>query len=191
MSRQSPSQTVGPFFHPALIDVQAQNDLVTPQTQGERIIITGRVLDGDGVAVPDAMIEVWQADYQGIYPHPNDPRHTEADPHFRGFGRVDTWQTGDTFTLRTIRPGPVPWDDTIMQAPHINVRVFARGMLIHAVTRIYFAGEPANAADPVLSRIDSARRETLIAQQEDTGDLPTYRFDIHLQGDSETVFFNP
>lgn len=187
--KQTPSQTAGPFFHIGLIDGD-ENNLVTPQTAGERITIEGRVLDGDGERVLDALVEIWQADAQGIFDHPADPRREQADEHFRGFGRSDTAGDG-TFWFKTVKPGPVPWDEETMQAPHINVCVFARGMLIHAVTRLYFSDESANERDPVLSAVDAERRPTLIARRVESEDLPTYRLDIHLQGEQETVFFDP
>jgi len=188
---QTPSQTVGPFFHVGIGTDGGENVLVTDETQGEQILIRGRVLDGEGVGVPDALLEIWQADAGGRYNHPDDPRHAEADPHFRGFGRADTIDDGK-FSIRTIKPGPVPFDGERMQAPHINVRVFSRGMLTHAYTRIYFSDEEAaNAADPVLNLVDPERRHTLIARRHEQGGLPVYVFDIRLQGRDETVFFDP
>jgi protocatechuate 3,4-dioxygenase alpha subunit len=190
MLKQTPSQTVGPFFHFAL-RLAGENQLVNEQTRGERIYVTGTVLDGDGQPVPDAMIEIWQADAQGIFNHPADPRCGKADRHFRGFGRADTVQNGQ-FSFKTIKPGCVPWDEEHNQAPHINVHVFARGMLTHVVTRLYLSDEDANRTDPILNMIDDpVRRQTLIATRMETGDLPTYCFNIILQGDGETVFFNP
>lgn len=186
---QTPSQTVGPFFHIGLIEGD-ENDLVTPQTTGERITVHGRVLDGEGEGVLDALVEIWQADAQGIYNHPADPRRAQADQHFQGFGRSDTADAG-SYRFKTIKPGPVPADDEPVQAPHINVRVFARGMLVHVVTRLYFSDEEANENDPVLNTVAAERRSTLIAEREESEDLPRYRFDIHLQGEQETVFFDP
>ncbi len=188
MLKQTPSQTVGPFFH---FGLKFQNVLVDDQTVGPRILLKGHVLDGDGQPVPDALIEIWQADGHGIFNHPEDPRRDKADPHFNGFGRSDTTQGGQ-FTFKTIKPGRVPWNDHHDQAPHVNVHVFARGMLIHAMTRLYFPDEPSNETDPVLMLIDDpALRQTLIAHLEPSDDLPAYRFDIFLQGERETVFFNP
>ena len=189
MLKQTPSQTVGPFFHDGLFSGE-ENILVNDQTRGQRIYIKGRVLDGDGNPVPDAMVEIWQADAQGIYNHPADPKCQEADIHFRGFGRSDTVADGQ-FLFKTIKPGSVAWEGKQMQAPHVNVRVFARGMLTHAVTRLYFSDESANETDPVLNLIDTERRSTLIASLEESEDLPTYCFNIVLQGDHETVFFQP
>ena len=189
MLTQTPSQTVGPFFAYGLI-FGGDNVLVDERTSGERLYIEGRVIDGDGQPVPDALVEIWQADAQGIYKHPADPQHERVDSHFRGFGRAETADEG-RFWFKTIRPGRVAWDDEQLQAPHVNVRVFARGMLIHAVTRLYFADEEANQADPLLNSLPPERRPTLIARREESADLPTYHFDIHLQGPRETVFFDP
>jgi protocatechuate 3,4-dioxygenase alpha subunit len=190
MLKQTASQTVGPFFHFGLI-LGGENILVNESTSGERIYIEGRVLDGAGEPVPDALVELWQADAQGIFNHPADPRSEKADKFFRGLGRSGTRADGK-FSFKTIKPGRVPWDDRQDQAPHVNIRVFARGLLIHVVTRLYFSDENANQTDPVLNTIaDPERRQTLIARREESEDLPCYCFDIHLQGERETVFFNP
>jgi len=183
--KQTASQTVGPYLRIGLIYGEAQNDLSQAQTLGERIKITGVVYDGDDQPITDAMIEIWQPDAKGIYNHPSDSLHEQADPNFRGFGRSETRNEGK-YEFKTIKPGSREG-----QAPYINVNVFARGMLIHALTRIYFEDEPANADDPVLNAVDSNRRHTLIAIPEQSRDTPTYRFDIHVQGDEETVFFSP
>ena len=183
--KQSANQTVGPYFRIGLIYGSPQNKLVQEQTQGEHIRISGRVLDGDGQPVLDALVEIWQPDANGIYNHPADPLQDQADPHFRGFGRAETRQEG-VFEFVTVKPG-----SRNGAAPYINVRVFARGMLIHAVTRLYFAHEPANANDPVLQAITPERRHTLVAHCQETGQVFVYRFDIYLQGAQETVFFNP
>jgi protocatechuate 3,4-dioxygenase alpha subunit len=185
MPGQAPSQTVGPFFKDALIR-GGENVLVNKQTAGQRILIAGQVFDGDGEPVADALVEIWQADGQGYFNHTVDPNQSQADPNFHGFGRADTVVDG-RFTFKTIKPGTVPGHTT----PFINVHVFARGMLIHAVTRIYFADESGNENDEILRSVPENRRHTLIAQWEETADLPTYHFDIRLQGDDETVFFNP
>jgi protocatechuate 3,4-dioxygenase, alpha subunit len=188
MLKQTPSQTVGPFFH---FGFAFQSVLISADTLGQPIYITGRVLDGTNVPVPDAMIELWQADSQGIYKSPNDPRYASADPKFSGFGRSDVLDSGE-FIFKTIKPGCIPWNEEQWQAPHINVRIFARGMLIHLMTRLYFSDEPANENDPVLNSVKVLlRHQTLIAQRYNTLDLPAYRFDIVLQGENETVFFNP
>jgi protocatechuate 3,4-dioxygenase, alpha subunit len=186
----TPSQTVGPFFHLAL-DRPEWADLAAEDPRGERIVVTGRMTDGDGGPVADACLELWQANAAGRYAHPDDDRtERPLDPHFRGFGRVSTDAAG-RFRLTTIRPGPVPGRGNSMQAPHIAVAIFARGLLRQLFTRIYFADEVLNDTDPVLSSIDdTARRRTLIAARHDEDGSPTYRFDIVLQGDNETVFFD-
>ncbi len=190
MHKQTPSQTVGPFYSIGMIR-SAQNDLTNERTLGQRIIVRGRVLDGEDDAVTDAVVEVWQADSRGIYNHPDDPRHEQADPNFRGYGRVGTTMEQPEFTFKTIKPGSVAVEGEPRQAPHLNVHVFARGMLVHATTRIYFSDESDNQTDPVLGALESERRATLIAAHVESPDLPTYRFDIHLQGEQETVFFDP
>lgn len=187
MLEQSPSQTVGPFFHFGLFH-GGENILINDATKGQRIRIIGHVFDGDGAAIPDAMVEIWQADAEGYFNHPADPHQTDADKHFRGFGRSDTANDG-IFSFETIKPGAVAGQNSNLQAPHINVRVFSRGMLIHADTRLYFADEPANDGDALLNSIDPARRRTLMAILVDSGSVSTYRFDIHMQGNDETVFF--
>lgn len=189
MLRQTPSQTIGPFFGFGLMR-GGEHLLVDDLTKGKRILIRGRVLDGNGDGVPDALVEIWQADSGGHFNHPADPGREKADRHFRGFGRCET-VNGGQFVFKTVKPGRVTGEAGQLQAPHVNVRVFARGMLVHAITRLYFSDESANQTDPLLSSIDAARRQTLIAQLESTDDLPTYRFDIVLQGESETVFFTP
>ncbi len=185
----TPSQTVGPFFHLAL-DRAEWADLTKDDPQGERIVIAGRVTDGDGAPVADACLELWQANAAGRYAHPDDTRADKPlDPHFRGFGRVSTDADGG-FRFTTIRPGPVPGRGNALQAPHIAVALFARGLLKPLYTRIYFAGEAANEADPVLLSVDDpARRRTLIAVRRDGVGPPTYRFDIVMQGERETTFF--
>ena len=185
----TPSQTVGPFFHLAL-DRPEWSDLTRDGPTGERILVTGRVLDGDGLPVADACLELWQANAAGRYAHPDDTREDKPlDPNFRGFGRVSTDAEG-RFRFVTIRPGAVPGRGNALQAPHIAVAVFARGLLKQLATRIYFAGEPANETDPILSAIaDPAVRTTLLARRIDTEVPPTYRFDIVLQGEGETAFF--
>ena len=189
MLKQTPSQTVGPYYRIGMIR-GGENILVQDTTAGERINITGRVLDGDDKPVDDACIEIWQADAQGIYNHPADPRQDQADPHFMGFGRSPTTDDG-VFSFRTIRPGPIAFDDETNQAPHLLVRVFMRGTLLHASTRLYFSDEPANENDPVLNTLEPAQREILVAQREDTEGTPTFRFDIRMQGEGAMVFFEP
>lgn len=194
-----PSQTVGPFFLNCLLrDDARRNVLVQPETAGERIRIEGRVLDGDGDPVPDALIEIWQADAAGRYYHSVSAGagvrdEAAPDPAFTGFGRSGMDDTG-AYWFDTIRPGAVPFDadrSGRMQAPHICVMVFARGLLNSLATRLYFADDPANDADPVLALVPATRRETLLARRESSdASGALYRFDIILQGDGETVFFN-
>ena len=182
----SPSQTVGPFFAfgltPADYDFRGifSNDLTAEGVTGERIRLDGTIVDGDGAPVADAMIEIWQADAQGRYPTGGD----RANTAFKGFGRAETKEGRFSFT--TVKPGPVPGPKGSTQAPHLNVTIFARGLLTHLTTRIYFEGEPANAGDPILALVPENRRETLIAQRTGEG---TYSIAIRLQGGNETVFF--
>ena len=190
----TPSQTVGPFFKYGLTpngqydwNDAFDNNLVTADATGDRIRIEGRVYDGDGQPVPDAMLEIWQADAQGRFADPQD-RRALPNAKFRGFGRCGTDGSGD-YAFDTIKPGPVPDPDGRAQAPHILLAVFGRGMLMHFYTRIYFDGETANAADPVLALVPAERRGTLMATRK-TGAGNVYRFDIRLQGDNETVFFD-
>ncbi len=184
------SQTVGPFFHDCLLRFDAQrNVLVTPETAGERIRIEGHVYDGDRQPVPDAMVEIWQANAYGRYNHPADQRDLPLDRSFIGFGRSGTDANG-AYWFATIKPGRVPFTNEQLQAPHICVAVFGRGLLNHLYTRLYFADDPATAADPVLQLVPVARRATLLAQPTSTTGGQVYRFDIVLQGEGETVFFN-
>ncbi|HLI09158.1 MAG TPA: protocatechuate 3,4-dioxygenase subunit alpha [Ktedonobacteraceae bacterium] len=188
------SQTVGPFFAPALLREDARRHVLTrPETVGERIRIEGRVLDGDGAPVPDALVEIWQANAHGRYNHPADQGPAALDPSFLGFGRSGTDEEGN-YWFETIKPGSVPFDEKRMQAPHICVTIFSRGLLNHLVTRLYFADEPANAADPVLQHVPAERQATLLARHVDTSTststVAVYRFDIILQGKNETAFFN-
>lgn len=184
------AQTVGPFFHPGLLRADAVRAiLASPETPGEPIRIEGRVLDGDGQPVPDALIEIWQADASGHYCHPSDGSDQPRDTGFTGFGRVGTDAAGE-YWFTTIRPGAVPFDDRQHQAPHICVAIFARGLLNHLYTRLYFADDPATAGDPLLQYVPVERRATLQARRSERAGLPVYRFDIVLQGAGETVFFN-
>ena len=188
----TPSQTVGPFFAYALtptgryaIADLAGNDLVTDDAAGARIRIEGRIVDGDGAPVTDAMIEVWQADGEGRFAG-HDPALSNA--RFKGFGRCETDAEG-RYSFRTVKPGAVPGPNGAVQAPHVDVGVFARGLLRRLFTRIYFEDEAGNAGDPVLALVPSEARATLIARREDGGAEPVYRFDVRLQGEGETVFF--
>jgi protocatechuate 3,4-dioxygenase, alpha subunit len=186
----TPSQTVGPFFHLGLTRPE-WGDLTGSNPNGERIAIEGRVIDGDGAPVPDAMIELWQANAAGRYNHPDDHQEDKPlDPNFRGFGRVATDGEG-RYRIVTIKPGPVPGRGNALQAPHINIVLFARGLLIHLFTRLYFEGEAANASDPLLSSIDDpAVSGTLLARRTSGGDPAVYRFDIVMQGEGETAFLD-
>ena len=188
---QTPSQTVGPFFHYGLFTRANLNILVRDATEGKRILIKGLVIDGAGTPVPDAMLEIWQADSRGYFNHPADPNSAQADKSFRYFGHADTTNDG-VYSFETVKPGVVPYNADYNQAPHINVRLFSRGLLTHAYTRLYFADETeANQNDPVLNLVPEMRRHTLIALTQETNGLTTYCFNIVLQGDNETVFFNP
>jgi protocatechuate 3,4-dioxygenase alpha subunit len=178
------SQTVGPFFNFGLTTNANLGVVAGPEVPGERIRLTFRVIDGDGAPAPgDAMIELWQADAAGHYAHPLGA----GASGFHGFGRLETGLDGSC-TFETIRPGRVVEPDGSFQAPHINVIVFARGLLRHLHTRVYFEGDPANEADPVLGLVPEERRTTLMARRM-ASDPSGWRFDIVLQGDGETVFF--
>jgi protocatechuate 3,4-dioxygenase, alpha subunit len=193
MPQRTPSQTVGPYLHLGL----TQGAFGAPENfgpavadaglPGTHIRIEGRVLDGEGIVLPDALIETWQADGEGRYAHPADGR-PPASNSFRGFGRCPTAKDG-TFHIATIRPGRVPGPNGTLQAPHINVSVLARGVLKRLFTRIYFAGDPANASDAILALVPADRRDTLLAKL-DPRAPNVLRFDIRLQGDNETVFFD-
>jgi len=177
----TPSQTVGPYF--AIGMTWEDGPYVVAEGTDGAIWIRGRVTDGEGQPVPDSVIETWQADADGRFDHPDDPRGPVAG--FRGFARCGTDGDGG-YAIRTVRPGPVPGPGGTTQAPHIDVSVFARGLLNRCVTRIYFADEAdANASDPVLSSVPAERRGTLVAEPTDDG----YRFDVRLQGERETAFF--
>jgi protocatechuate 3,4-dioxygenase alpha subunit len=194
----TPSQTIGPFFAVGLIWPDGPG--VVPEGTPGAVLIGGRVLDGAGDPVPDALVETWQADPAGCFAHPDDPRGPAGGPWgqspgwspgatgaggFRGFGRCPTDAEG-RWAIRTLKPGPLPAPDGGTEAPHLDVSVFARGLLGRVVTRIYFPDEAeANAADPLLRSIPDPRmRERLVAVSDGDG----LRFDIHLQGDQETPF---
>ena len=191
---QTPSQTVGPFFAYGLTPQQYgypyrsafAEKVAAEDTPGRHIRIEGRVYDGEGQPIDDALSEIWPADAEGRYPHPADRRGANAP--FRGFGRCGTgWDGESRFVFHTVKPG-APDNG---QAPHINVIVLMRGLLTHAYTRIYFADEAeANAADPVLGSVPEERRATLLAEPVETPGGVVYRFDIHMQGSRETVFFD-
>ena len=193
MMIQSPSQTVGPYFAQGLLregDPVFTNVLVSENTNGERIRIEGCVIDAEGRPIEDAMIEIWQANSHGRYNHPLDEQDKPLNPEFRGHGRASTDINGN-YRFETIKPGSVPGPDNNTQAPHINAIVFARGMLSHAFTRIYFEDEALNQVDPVLVSIeDAAHRKTLVARREEADGVVVYRFDIRFQGENETAFFD-
>jgi protocatechuate 3,4-dioxygenase alpha subunit len=178
----TPSQTVGPFLSIGL--PWPDGPYVVDENDPDAIRIEGVVTDGNGTPVPDALVETWQADSDGYFNHPDDHREKATD--FRGFGRCPTDSDG-SYHIVTRKPGVVPAADGTPQAPHVDVSVFARGLLNRVVTRIYFGDEEAaNAADPVLLTVPEDRRGTLVARADGHR---TYRFDVRLQGDDETVFF--
>jgi protocatechuate 3,4-dioxygenase alpha subunit len=207
MAQLTPYSTVGPFFKLLVRDrPEGIDSLVTGDARGQRITIEGTLLDGAAEPVLDGLVEIWQADAQGCYRHPADPRAGSVDPAFTGSGRVSTGVEGK-FAFHTIRPGMVPAfakasasarspaaDESAgkpgeyqqMQAPHVLVSVLARGIMTRCWTRMYFEDEEANRTDPILQLVPANRRDTLIARRIGDG---RYRFDIILQGERETAFF--
>ena len=181
------SQTVGPFFKIGL-DWLNGADLADSNVPGERITIHGRMLDGNLEGICDAVIEIWQANAQGKYAHPDDKQEKAAAPGFTGFARIPTAPDG-SFSFTTIKPGQVPGPKGQLQAPHIVVSVFARGLLRRLVTRIYFPDDPHNETDFALGHVEPARRQTLIASKSGT-DPTRLEWNIILQGRDETVFFD-
>ena len=181
----TPSQTTGPFvaisFERTVVD-----DVAPPSVAGDRVTIRGRVLDGDGKPVDDAVIETWQANSHGKYAHPEDTREKLLEPEFKGFGRVLSDGHG-AFRFKTIKPGRVPGPGDTLQAPHLVVLVFMRGLLKHLVTRIYFPDEPSNSEDAILALVPPERRSTLVARKVEDG---LFEWNVVLQGDQETVFFD-
>ena len=203
MSEITPSQTVGPFFAYGLTPKGRSqwdpngsyswketvgDNLVTPDASGTKIHIEGRITDGDGAPINDAMLEIWQADAQGRYAHPRDDR-ARPNAKFRGFGRSATDKDG-VYSFDTVKPGAVVGPGGQPQAPHIVFCIFSRGMLRQIYTRLYFSDEAANAGDPILTLVPADRRGTLVAHKSMRGGLPVYRFDIRVQGENETVFFD-
>jgi protocatechuate 3,4-dioxygenase alpha subunit len=185
----SASQTVGPFFNFGLTTNHALGIMAPDSAEGEHITLIFRVIDGDGQPTPgDSMIELWQADAKGCYQHPSDPHSADADKNFCGFGRLET-DTNGVCVFETVKPGRVPSADGSAQAPHINVTLFARGLGKPLRTRVYFAGEAANAHDPVLTLAPAERRDTLLAKPV-AGQTNAWAIEIHLQGETETVFFD-
>jgi protocatechuate 3,4-dioxygenase alpha subunit len=185
------SQTVGPYLHIGLSGLNTDN-LVGEGVTGERVVIEGRIFDGNGRPVTDGLVEIWQANAHGKYAHPDDTRDLPLEPGFKGFGRVPTDDEG-AFRFTTIKPGRVPGPSSSLQAPHIVVSFFTRGLLKRLATRIYFPDEPSNDGDPVLNQVPAERRPTLIARRVPARD-GVLEWNIVLQGEAngqgETVFFD-
>ena len=181
----SGSQTVGPYLHIGLTWLNTAR-IAGPGVKGERITVQGRLLDGDGRPVSDGLVEIWQANAAGKYAHPEDRQRKALDKGFRGFGRIPT-DAGGRFRFTTIKPGRVPGPGGKLQAPHLLVTIFMRGLLKQLSTRLYFPDEPANAQDPVLQRVPAVRRATLVARRGRKGLL---EWNVVLQGTNETVFFD-
>jgi protocatechuate 3,4-dioxygenase alpha subunit len=202
---QTPSQTLGPFFHQGLLRTRAvfqvpglcdddadvfHHVLATAGTSGERIALEGFVYDGLGQPIPDALLEIWQANAHGRYHHPLDTSGRELDPEFHGYGRAATDARG-AYAFFSIKPGAVAGPGGRLQAPHINLVLGARGMMRHAFTRIYFEGDPGLEQDAVLALVPEQRRATLLARPAGQRDgATTYRFDVRVQGERETVFLD-
>jgi protocatechuate 3,4-dioxygenase alpha subunit len=185
-------QTVGPFFKIGL-EWLYQEDVAGPGASGDRVTIEGRILDGDGQSVPDGVIEIWQANCHGKYAHPDDPQDKPLEAGFKGYGRIPTDDQG-RFRFTTIKPGRVPGPDlpgsqNKLQAPHLAISVFTRGLLRRLITRMYFPDEPSNKEDFALNLVDPARRSTLMAKKVDNRPA-TLEWTIILQGPNETVFFD-
>ena len=185
MAELTPFQTVGPFFAICLSESGCAR-LASDHAIGRRITIEGTISDGAGAAIPDALVEIWQANAAGRYAHPEDQQPKSLDPNFTGYGRAPTDDEG-RFAIETIMPGRVPGPNDTLQAPHLLFGILARGILTRLVTRVYFEDEPSNADDAILALVPAERRATLIARRvaEDT-----YEFDLTLQGEHETVFFD-
>ena len=179
------SQTTGPFVAISFDETQIR-EIAPSDVSGERCVIQGRVLDGDGKPVDDAVIETWQSNAHGKYAHPEDTREKLLEGGFKGFGRVLTNGEGG-FRFSTIKPGRVPGPNGTLQAPHLVVLVFMRGLLKHLITRIYFPDEASNIEDPVLNLVPAERRATLVARNVSAGVL---EWNVVLQGEDETVFFD-
>mgnify|MGYP003340119546 CR=1 FL=1 len=185
----TPSQTIGPFYFGTVVKGY-RADLAPSGVAGERIELALTLHDAEGAIVPDGMFEIWQANSHGRYNHPEDRRNLPLDAGFEGYGRASADSTG-TARFGTVKPGRVPWPHggaggSGMQAPHVNISIFARGVLNRLATRLYFEGDPANAEDPVLKLIPAERRATLMARRDGT----TWRLPIYLGGAKETVFFD-
>lgn len=199
--KESPLQTAGPYVHigttpnwagiTGVWEEDLGRTLINPGAKGERILVKGRIFDGSGTPLKDALIEIWQADASGLYNSPQEKRG-QADPSFTCWGRQPADGVTGEYRFETIKPGRVPYRDGRLMAPHITFWIVARGINIGLHTRMYFGDEGiANAECPVLARIEhKVRVPTLIALRSEESDLPTYTFDIHLQGEKETVFFD-
>lgn len=199
--KESPSQTAGPYVHigtaPNWVGIRGVweedlgQSLIGPGAQGERIVVKGRVFDGSGTALKDALIEIWQADANGLYNSPQEKRG-QADQNFTGWGRQPADGVTGEYRFETLKPGRVPYRDGRLMAPHITFWIVARGINIGLHTRMYFGDEEAaNAECPVLARIEhKVRVPTLIAPRSEDNGVPAYTFDIYLQGEKETVFFD-
>jgi protocatechuate 3,4-dioxygenase alpha subunit len=198
---ETPSQTGGPYVHIGLLPQQANievfennfnNQLVQEKTFGERIRLEGQVFDGLGLPLRDVLVEIWQADANGVYPSDADIQDKQVDPNFLGWGRTGADFNTGFWSFNTIKPGTVPGRKGTTQAPHIALIIFARGINMGLNTRVYFEDEAeANAQDPVLKGIEWApRRQTLIVKREERDGEVVYRFDIRIQGEDETVFLD-
>jgi protocatechuate 3,4-dioxygenase alpha subunit len=188
MSLQAtPSQTVGPYLHIGLTWLNNDN-LAGPGVSGDRVTVEGRVFDGDGKPINDAMIEIWQANSHGKYAHPDDKQDKPLEPGFKGFGRIPTNEEG-RFRFTTIKPGRVPGPGGEPQAPHLAVSVLARGVIKRLATRMYFPDDPGNASDPILKLVPAERRATLIANRVG-GRNGALEWNVRIQGEGETVFFD-
>lgn len=183
----TPSQTVGPFFHIGCSKLTVA-EMAGENVPGARVTIEGRILDGQRTPVPDAMIEIWQANASGKYADPAESQGQAPHPEFKGYGRVATDRNG-RFTFATIKPGAVPGPGNTMQAPHLAISIFMRGLQKRLVSRIYFPGESANGSDFVLNSVHPVRRKTLIASKAENS-AETMHWDVILQGEDETVFFD-
>jgi protocatechuate 3,4-dioxygenase alpha subunit len=177
-------QTVGPYFRIGMSPLFV-SDLADSSVEGPRVTVSGRVLDGAGEPIPDAVLEIWQADAKGRYAHPDDEQSDALDSGFAGFGRIPTGDDG-SFRFTSIKPGPVRGAGDAFQAPHLLVGLMMRGLLRRLVTRIYFPDEPANENDEILQRVPPERRGTLLLKPVAEGQ---YQWEIHMQGKDETVFF--
>jgi protocatechuate 3,4-dioxygenase alpha subunit len=185
MAELTPFQKVGPFFAICLGEPGCAQ-LAIDGALGRGITIEGTVFDGSGALVPDALVEIWQANAAGRYAHPDDEQQKPLDPKFTGYGRAPTDDAGH-FEIKTVMPGRVPGPDDTLQSPHLLLGILARGILTRLVTRVYFEDETSTKEDPILALVPAQRRSTLLARRVRDD---VYRFDLRLQGDGETVFFD-